>query len=282
MASSLAGGAPLLVLGASSTVGGYLLQRLAGQGVILMAVSRRPPEQAQPHVIWLQHDLDRAPVECEASVLVSLGPLAHALDQVRHGARLGRVVALSSASPLFKARSPDPEEEQLMARLIALESDLEAACKARDIHLTVLKPTLIYGHEQDGNISRIGGLAGSLKWLPYCGRGKRHPVHADDLARLVIDCLGQGRAAAGSWLLGGGEVLDYPDMLARTAGARNLPPRLIRLPLPVMRLALACAHAMGRLKDIQPVMLARQRVDLLVDDTPAREQLGWSPRGFRP
>ena len=277
-----AAGAPLLLLGASGATGQFLIQRLAGQGVMLMAVSRRQPEQGQPHVIWLQQDLDAGPAEVESSVLISLGPLVHALRQVEQAPRLGRVIALSSASTRFKAQSPDDDERELIVRLVELEADLQELCRQRDIDLTLLKPTLIYGGKDDANVSRIGGLAARMKWLPYCGRGLRQPVQADDLARLIVDCLALGRPSAGSWLLGGGESLEYPAMLGRISSARGRSNRLLRLPLWIMKVLLAAAHASGRMQDIRPVMLTRQQVDLVVDDTPARERLGWQPRPFRP
>lgn len=274
--------APLLLLGASGPIGAYLLERLAGQGVMIMAVSRRQPARAGDSAIWLQHDMDLGPAAVEASVLVSLGPIRHALAQVEHGHRLGRVIALSSASTLFKTRSPDPAERALMAELIDLEQALEQACAERDIVLTLLKPTMIYGSGQDRNVARIGGLVSRLAVVPYAGRGLRQPVHADDLARLIVDCLKLGRLGAGSFLLGGGETLSYPELLRRVASARGRKLRPIRLPAFLLRLFLHAAHGLGRLNDIRPAMIDRQAMDLVVDDQPARERLNWRPRPFRP
>ncbi|MEN1729047.1 MAG: hypothetical protein AAGJ52_11465 [Pseudomonadota bacterium] len=275
-------GAPILLLGASSACGQALIQRLAGQGVSVLAVSRQAPSESQSHVIWVQQDLDVSPVSMEASVLVSTGPLIHAIQQLEASPRIGRVIAMSSASTEFKARSDDAQEQALIQRLMAQESELEARCADRGVTLTLLKPTLIYGGENNRNVDRIGGLADRLRWLPYCGQGRRHPVHADDLARLILDCVMTGERSAGKWLLGGGETLDYPSMLRRIASARGQTPRLLRLPLYLMKSALVLAHAMGKLEDVKAVMLERQRLDLIVDDQAAREQLAWQPRGFRP
>lgn len=272
----------VLLLGASGPCGQAFIQRMEGRGVSLIAVSRRPPARTSAHVLWLQQDLDLEPVSMEASVLVSAGPLIHALRQVEAGTRLGRVVALSSASTLFKSDSRDPEERALMQRLIDQEDALALACEQRDIRLTLLKPTLIYGGDSSSNVGRVSGLAARLPVLPYCGRGLRHPVHASDLAELMERCLVLGDAAEGRWLLGGGETIEYPTMLRRMAASSGSQPRLLRVPLWLMRLALASAHGCGRLRDLKAVMLMRQGVDLVVDDTPARHQLGWSPRRFLP
>ncbi|MFU8833050.1 MAG: NAD-dependent epimerase/dehydratase family protein, partial [Wenzhouxiangella sp.] len=182
----VAAGAPVLLLGGSGPVGGFLIERLAGQGALLMAVSRQQPIQSAEHVIWLQHDLDQGPADVEPSVLISLGPLRHALDQVRTAGRIGRVIALSSASTLFKMSSSDPAERALMAELTETEESLTEACRAREIDLTLLKPAMIYGTDQNANVERVAGLIGRLRVAPYCGQGLRQPVHADDLARLIV------------------------------------------------------------------------------------------------
>ena len=275
-------GAPLLVLGASGATGQFLIKRLAGQGVSVMAVSRHQPHRADDHVIWLQHDLDRSPVEVEASALISLGPLKHALDQVRTTPRLGRVVALSSASTQFKASSPDNAERRLMAELIELESQLSEWCSRRQITLSLLKPAMIYGTATNQNVQRVAQLSSRTRWMPYSGRGLRQPVHADDLARLVVACLKQGDASAGTWLLGGGESLAYPDMLRRIGVSAGQAPHLVRVPAFLLKSVLWLLHRTGRMRDIRPVMIDRQKIDLVVDDVPARERLGWNPRPFRP
>jgi len=272
----------ILLLGASGPVGQYFLDRTAGQRVQVIAISRHDPARAWPHVTWLQHDLERAPADVRAGTLLSFGPLAHALSQVEQGVGLGRVIALSSASTLFKKRSRDRAERRQMAGMIQCEEALADACRARDIVLTLLKPTMIYGGGRDANVSRIAGLVSRLPVVPVAGRGMRAPVHADDLARLAVECVISGPHSAGTWLLAGGETLAYPDMIRRVAAAEGRSVRLLRMPAWLMKFGVRAGHLGGRLHDLNPAMIERQAMDLVVDDTPAREQLGWNPRQFRP
>lgn len=274
-------GAIILLLGASGPVGQHFLDRTAGQRVRVIAISRRDPATAWPHVTWLQHDLERGPGDVRAGTLVSFGPLAHALSQVEQGIGLGRVIALSSASTLFKKGSSDRAERRRMAALGQCEEALKNACRQRDIVLTLLKPTMIYGG-RDANVNRIAGLASRLPLLPVAGRGLRAPVHADDLARLAVECVILGSKSAGTWRLAGGETLTYPDMLKRVADAQGRNLRRLRLPAWLINLAIRAAHLSGRMTDISPAMIERQRMDLVVDDTLAREKLGWNPRAFWP
>ena len=274
--------ATALLLGASGACGQALIDQLGRDGVKLIAVSRQPPEETQQHVLWLEQDLDQCPVSMEANVLISLGPLIHALQQVETSSSLGRVVAMSSASTVFKIDSSNKQERALMRQLKAQEQALKAACSKREIILTIIKPTLIYSGRNTTNVGRIQGLANRLGLLPYCGRGLRHPVHSSDLAKLICRCLVLGKDAEGSWLVGGGETLEYSTFLRRIMESAGQNPRLLRVPIWAMKLLLSIAHASGRLEDVNSMMLQRQNVDLVVDDTPARQLLDWSPRRFVP
>ena len=168
-----------------------------------------------------------------------------------------------------------------MKALVATERQLAEACQARGVRLTLLKTAMLYGGQPNANIDRVAALMARLPCFPVVGQGMRHPVYVEDLAALVARLIGL-EAAAGTWVLGGGEALSYPQMLARIADARGLTLRLLRVPLAVLRPLLAAAHALGQLKDIRAVMLARQADDLLVDDQPARRELAWQPGPFRP
>lgn len=273
----------ILLLGASGPVGRCFIDRTAGQEVRVIAVSRRNPARSRPHVTWLQHDLENAPADVRAGTLISFGPLAHTLSQVAQGIGLGRVIALSSASTLFKQHSADRAERRRIRALARCEVALADICRERGIVLTLLKPTLTYGGGSESDpVGRLAALAQQRSILPYAGRGLRSPVHVDDLARLAVQCVISGPSSEGSWLLGGAETLTYPELLRRAAASQGRPVRLLRLPAWLMKTLLRGAHLAGRMRDIRPVMIDRQCMDLVVDDTPARERLAWNPRPFRP
>lgn len=278
---------PTLLLGASSATGQALLRQATDLGPV-QAISRqtKPPSLgADPsdQCHWLVHDLARAPAPIAWQTLISLGPVDHALRQVEAldgQAPAQRVIALSSASTQFKTESADPAERAMMRALLDTETQLQRACEARGLRLILLKTALLYGGQPNANIDRLAGLMARLPWFPVVGRGRRHPVHVEDLAALVLRLTKLD--VNGTWVLGGGEVLTYPAMLARIAHARGLPLRCVHMPLWSLRPVLAAAHAVGQLKDVRAVMLARQAEDLLVDDAPARHELGWRPGPFRP
>jgi nucleoside-diphosphate-sugar epimerase len=283
MIPGLSGGpAPVLVLGATGAVGRCLLARLSEVGVPIIAVSRRVPEAELPNVMWMQHDLEREPLKVETHVLLSAGPLALARRQLERLPAVRRVIALGSASVRFKQDSPDPAERAMMRELADAELRLGEWAERRAADVTLLRPTLIYGGEHDRNISIIAEAARTRKWLPIAGRGLRQPVHADDLARLMTALVARQGRGFEVFDLGGGETLPYPDFVRRIASSAGADPSIVQVPSALLTAGLRMAHLFGRMKTVTPAMIRRQRMDLTVDDIPAREHLGWNPRPFRP
>ena len=274
--------APVLVLGATAQVGHFLVPRLAEAGAPVVAVSRRVPTESRPGVMWMQQDLQHETARVQAGTMISCGPLDLAARQARATPGLRRIVALSSASVHFKRRSGDPVERAVIDELVAAEERLSDLAEQRGIDFTMLRPTLIYGGPGDRNVARVRAWIASRGWAPVCGSGLRQPVHADDLAQLCLRLVPRRGYGLESFDVGGGESLPYPDFLRRIASAEGRDLRLVRMPAGPVMAVLRLARAFGALRGITPEMVRRQRMDLAVDDTPAREILDWNPRPFRP
>ena len=189
----------------------------------------------------------------------------------------GRVVAFGSTSVHVKAGSPDPAERDVAVRLAAAEAALFAACRARGLPCTVLRPTLVWGLGRDATVSRIVRLA--RRWpllpLPLGAPGLRQPVHAADLANAAAAALSAAPLDAGAFDLPGGERVAFGEMLRRSVAAGAPACR----PCPVPWKAVAWA---GRVDRRLGGWASRLAEDLVFDDRPARGALGWAPRGFAP
>ena len=280
----------ILLMGATQGVGEALAERLSleSERWRVDALSRRPPTHVESRIHWHQLDLDHECLSIDATVWISAGPLSHVYEQLAQmdPSNHPRVIwALSSASPDFKKDSSDKRERSRMAQLQATEAALLELAEVHGIGCQIIKTTLLYGR-QDQNINRLAALIRALPAIPIIGQGLRAPVHVDDVAAWIYQLLQQWQAGgliqSGQWRIQGGEILTYPQMLTRIAQARGLSLRLWPMPLTLVRTALALAHALGQLRDIEAPMLGRQAVDLIVDDTPARESLGWRARSFEP
>ncbi|HEX5756686.1 MAG TPA: nucleoside-diphosphate sugar epimerase [Arenimonas sp.] len=276
-----------LCFGLSGPVGRALLQRRLPGDPPLLGVSR----QACGHtdgVRWIQACLPESPVSADLPAVVaiaSLGPLDQ-FAQWFAAQQLApqRVVALSSTSVVSKQASPDPAERDLAARLLAAEQRLQRDCDARGSALLLLRPTLIYGNGPDRSLSRVVALARRWRLLPLSrrARGLRMPVHADDLAAVVIDSLRAAEPRRGVYALPGGETLAFVEMLRRTLAVSAPQARVVEVPDVAFRLALAIARRLGLIAGATAGMLSRLDQDLLADASAARRDLGYAPRPFHP
>ncbi len=269
----------ILVTGASDPVASALLERTAGQGIRILAVSGRAPQKFWPNVTWFEQDLEREPADVRAGTLVSLGSLRHALAQVEQVPGIGRVVAMSTARTGFFDLLSSHVERAELRRLANIEQRLEAACKERGILLTLLKPCLVYHPGEAGTFSPAASVLEQRRFLLLGHGGLRAPVHCDDLARLIVRCLEAGQASVGTWSLAGGENLSVANMLLRVATSRSVSTR--RLPVPAM-VARRTLLGLGLPAAVATDLVGLYGHDLLPDDSRARERLGWQSRGFRP
>ncbi len=276
----------VLVLGASSQVGRFVLPRLRARGYRVLAVSRRGRPSGYPEldgVTWLTPDEADARL-AEPRYLVSAGPLDLAVEFARRLSTLAALAVTSSSSVLSKAESADPEERELMESLLAAEQRLRRLAGERNLPLLILRPTLIYGCGMDRNLTVLAGLVRRFGFLPVSTRagGLRAPVHADDVARALVAGLEERSEREVVSPLCGGETVDYRGMLRRVFAALDRKPRFLTLPPRLFAAALTVARGLGVASSVSPEAVRRQAVNLVFDDQPAREQLGVTPRRFHP
>ena len=273
-------GDPLvLVTGASGPIATRLLERTAGQGIRILAVSAQAPVSSWPHVTWFEQNLGHGPADVRAGTLVCLGPLGHALSQVERMPGIGRVVAMSSAMIDQLTLLQHPVERTNLRRLEVMERRLQEACGERQVVLTLIRPSLIYQEGTTGTFQPMIDFLSRRRRIALGRGGLRQPVHCDDLAQVILRCLVMGAAAAGDWNLSGGETLSVAAMVERVATVHGLPVR--RFPVPA-RFARQTLLRMNLPAAVTNDLAGLYRHDLLPDDSAAREHLGWQPRGFRP
>ena len=274
-----------LVFGGSGQIGAALLVRLVASGWDIVAVSRQPREPGD-RLRWLQGELARPPElprSCDA--IFSAGPLDLFSNWYADSAiACARVVAFGSTSMHAKRDADDAGERELAARLRAAEERIFQAAARRGAAATVLRPTLVYGAGRDASLTRIARMASRAGFfpLPRGATGLRQPVHVDDLAAAAVAAVDSAASHGRGYDLPGGETLPYREMVARTLAALSPPPRLLELPGPLFRSALAVVRTTGRLRGMPPGAIARMREDLVFDPTPAQRDFGYAPRPFHP
>lgn len=276
---------PVLVLGATSLIGEFLMAGLNAAGIEPTALSRRPPPGHD--VCWIDGDLADPNLAHElppVGTVFSLSPiwlLPQALTALK-ARGMTHLVAFSSTSRFTKQDSPEPSERKVAKALADAEDQVEAFCAAHGVAWTILRPTLIYVEGRDANVSRLAGLIRRFRVLPLSGGGGglRQPVHAADLAAGAIAAARSAPARNRAYDLVGGETLTYRVMAERIFEGLGRRPAILTLPPWLFRLLLTLA------KPFYPGATAtmgdRMTQDLTFDDAPARRDFGWKPRDFRP
>ena len=272
------------VAGASSQLGVFLLPRLLNAGFQVMAFSRRvatPSIEQTAGLSWLP---PLAGEGCGAlDILVSCGPLSVADAMVTRSSGLRQVIAFSTTSLETKADSANSQEIQQMASIQKDEDRLAATCAERGIGLVLLRPTLIYGCGLDQNISLLARFGRRFGFIPAAANatGLRQPVHADDLAALVINLLAGGETINLASAVCGGSTLSCGEMVSRIAAClENVRP--LFLPAWVLKTATGLASFLPPYSGLNAQMVVRQSRDQVFDDTDLRDALGYDPRPFHP
>ena len=194
------------------------------------------------------------------------------------GAR--RLVALSSTSRFTKRDSAAASERAIAARLAAAEEEVLDWARTRGIAATILRPTMIYDGIQDQNVARIARFIRRFGCYPVAGAaaGLRQPVHADDVATACESAL-QCDGLRETYEISGGETLTYREMVGRIFAWLERPPRLVTLPLPLVRAAGPLVRIMPGLESL-PTMATRMNEDLIFDHGAATRDFGFHPRAF--
>lgn len=152
-------------------------------------------------------------------------------------------------------------------------------------HAVIVHPTRVYGpgplNDANGVTKMISlYLRGWFRARIADGGSRANYVHADDVAEGIRLAAAHGRSGR-HYVLGGSENITLEELLERVAALSGVRRQLVPLPPLLVRGVGAAGELLGRFG--LPTSLTRAWVevfmrDLPVDITPARRELGYSPR----
>lgn len=274
-----------LVLGASSQLGECLIPHLLDAKYIVHAVSRKADVKtpAQQSIQWHTMDLQATndwPVV--VSLVIHLAPLYFLPTLLKQAASPLRVIAISSTSIRTKQNSPSIAERLMAQRLLKAEEELHQLCLAAGHHLTILRPTMLYGLERDATIGRMQKFV--RRWgvlpIPAMRTGLRQPVHVDDIAQAVVQVIGVKSTFNKVYELGGRDRLDVHTLAKRIFTDNQKAIRLLYIPTWVISIALQVMRRLRPELDWSPALLKRAALDQVVNNQPAVDDFQYSPRQF--
>ena len=285
-------GNSVLITGGSSQVGVYLIPKLKERGLVVHALSRRPPASAPSGAVWHRVDIENLDLSgAKAQILIHLAPLPllpPLLQRLEadggNPAGLKRVIAFGSTSRFVKQQSGSSEEREFAKALADAETAIADFCEARGIAWTIFRPTLIYGCGRDRNVTLIANFVRRFGFFPLIGEagGLRQPVHAEDLAGACLAVLDNPNTYNRAYDLSGAEVLSYLAMVERIFAAEGKRPRFLRIPLPLFRMAMDLASLLPPYRYLSGEMAKRMGDNLCFDHSQASSDFAYSPRKFEP
>ncbi len=208
-----------------------------------------------------------------------------AMTSGRSGLRFVYVSSLAARAPSPTGRplagDASPEPVSIYGRT-KLEGERAVLVRKGDLHVTVVRPTGVYGPRDREMLQLFRYAQARVRPLIGDPDGKLTLIHGEDCARATIRCLHADVKSGSAFDLDDGRIYSRRELAEglEQAVSRRAVVR-VPIPTPVVRTVALVSEAYGRMTD-RAVMLTRDKVEELLqqwvgDSAPAREQLGFEP-----
>jgi nucleoside-diphosphate-sugar epimerase len=202
------------------------------------------------------------------------------LARAAAAAGVGRLVLLSSAgvhglaahtSALTEAAPAAPYTAYAQSKWEA-EQALRNAAVQTGLSTCVLRPPLVYGPQDPGNLLRLVRLVARGVPLPFASvRNRRSLVYVGNLSSAIVTCALHQAAGSRTYLVRDGQDVSTPELIELIATSLGRPrARLFAVPPALLQ---AGAAVFG-----QRTAMSALLGSLALDDSAIRAELGWKPR----
>ncbi len=278
----------LIVTGASSQVGDYLLSAIAPAGFRVLAITRgQAGGRIEQNVWWVRPSLPELLFSVEQSQIAAWIHLAPVwtlaeFEKTLRSLRPGRIIAVSSSSIESKKNSAGNKDQGTVALLNRGETLLRRLAPDLNARFTIFRPTLIYGNKKNRNVQTILKFVKIFRFFPLVGTGcgKRQPVHAGDIAQSCINVIDKPSTFDKIYTLAGGEVIEFKQLVCRVFEYADIKPRFLSLPRTTLRACLSLLMRLPGLGFLTPDMADRMDQDLKFDCQAAIDDFDYEPQKF--
>lgn len=268
------------VVGGSGFIGRYVVHLLAARGyrvkvgvrnlqpaLFLKTAGQVGQVQLLETNVRMPATLDRLVEGCDGVVNL-VGILNSSGAQTFEALHRSGAGAVAEAARKARARSlvqvsAIGADARSASRYARSKAGGEAAVAAAFPKATILRPSIVFGPEDDF-FNRFAALARSLPVMPVvCGDTRFQPVYVGDVARAIVASLeAPDRYGGHSYELGGPSVYSFRALLQLILRETRLRRPLLEIPLPVARLQAAIMSLLPRpmLTVDQLILLQRDNV----------------------
>ncbi len=278
-------GVNILVTGATSQIGIFLLPLLVDQGFNVIALSRAHREDSRG-IVWLKGDLESIDLELfnkmEVHTVIHLAEITLIDNIIKVTTTIKRVIAFSSTSALTKINSNCEADKKLATDLIFGENLMIDTCVLKSIDFTIFRPTMIYGANVDKNVAFISKFMSNYGFFPIIGNAEslRQPVHASDLANACLLAINEKTTFGKIYNLVGPETIKYIDMIKKISNSINKKIILIKVNKFIFILAVTVLRILPQYRHLSVGMVDRLEQNLCFDSQDAKIDFNYNPVCF--
>jgi nucleoside-diphosphate-sugar epimerase len=187
-------------------------------------------------------------------------------------AGLKRVIFISSTTVLI------PLESRIKSQKIKSENLI----KKSGLDYTILRPSMIYGSEDDPNFSKMIKFIKDKGFFMTFGDGNNliQPIYIEDVAGSVSSIINNKKTYKKTYNIAGKNPLKYNGMLEIVKEKLKKKFRVIKLPLRLSKLLISLYAGVSRNPLLTADQIARMGVNKAYSYQKAREDFGFSPVSF--
>lgn len=288
----------ILVTGAAGYLGNQTVKRLVADGRSVRALVRHKAKAG----LRLKEVADRVEiVEGDVTRLASLAPAMKGVDAVIHYVAIamekggqtyeavnyqGTVNVLNAAQSAgvkrFINMSQNGARSDLPYRFLASKGRAQEAVAASDLQWTALRPSAIFGPQDEffNTFARLLKVTPLVFPLIGGGVAEFQPVSVVDVVEAVIRCLDDERTIGAELALGGPEVLTLAEIVRRIIEALGSWRLLLPVPVALLRPVVAVMQSLLPGSPVSASLLDLLAVPNTVPDNALVNHFGIAPIPF--